>query len=308
MPRLVDFHAHFVTDGYLAVAKQAGHDRPDHMPSWPAWSPEEHIAVMDEVGIDQAMLSISSPGVHFGDDGIARELARHVNDAGIQTARRHPGRFGLFAALPLPDVDAAIAEIERLDGHDEVAGYSTLSNAQGVYLGDRRYEPLWQALNHRHAVLFVHPTAPPHSDTLALGRPEPMIEYLFDSARSFVDLVFAGVILRYPQIRFVVTHSGGVLPLVTERVERFRGAAQGYGDGKPEESTRVQLSRLWFDCAVAPLPFGLPTLASVVGTDRLVLGTDYCFARPPSVRKTMDDLHADGGWLDLFRRNAKTLL
>jgi predicted TIM-barrel fold metal-dependent hydrolase len=305
---LVDFHSHFVTDDYIASARQAGHTVPDHMPAWPVWSAEEHLALMDEAGIDKAILSVSSPGIHFGDDKLARDVARHVNDVGTGTARRHPGRFGLFASLPLPDVDGALAEIERLHDRDGVAGYSVMSNAGGVYLGDHRYEPFWQALNSRRATLFVHPTSPPNSGVVSLGRPEPMIEYLFDSARAFVDLIFAGVLLRYPDIRFVAAHSGGVLPLLTERVEHFRGSAHGYGDGNAEESTRIQLGRLWFDCAGGPLPIALPALASVVGTERLLLGTDYCFAAQPRVVQLVSDLDSDGEWLNLFRRNAKALL
>lgn len=303
----VDFHAHFVTDDYVAAARQAGHDVPDHMPRWPSWSPEEHLALMDEVGIQRSMLSISSPGIRFGDDELTRDVARLVNDAGISAARRHPDRFGLFASLPFPDIDGTLAEIERLHESAGVTGYSVMSNADGVYLGDPRYEPVWQALDRRRAILFVHPTAPPNAGLVSLGRPEPMIEYLFDSARSFIDLIFAGVLLRYPEVRFIATHSGGVLPLLTERAERFRGSSVGYGDGRPEESVRVQLSRLWFDCAVLPLPSGLPTLASIVGTERLVLGTDFCFARQPSVRAMMAELAADGRWFHLFRNNAKSL-
>jgi len=308
--QLVDFHAHFVTDDYIATARHAGHDVPDHMPAWPAWTANEHVALMDEAGIRQSMLSVSSPGIHFGDDQVSRGLARHVNDVGLETANQHPGRFGLFASLPFPDVDGSLAEIERLEAADGVTGYSVMSNASGVYLGDIRYEPVWKALNERRAVFFVHPTSPPNSDMVRLGRPEPMIEYLFDSARSFVDLIFAGVLLRYPDIRFIATHSGGVLPLLTERVERFRGASVGYGDGVPEESVRIQLRRLWFDCAVLPLPVALPALASVVGNDRVVFGTDFCFARQASVRKMIQDLEADADsrWFELFRENTPSLL
>jgi len=305
---LVDFHSHFVTGNYVTVAQRAGHWVPDHMPRWPTWSAEEHLALMDELGIERSILSVSSPGVHFGDDVLARSVARHVNDVGIETSVDHPGRFGLFASLPLPDVDGSLAEIERVHDRPGVVGYSVMSNAGGVYLGDPRYEPMWQELDRRGSTFFVHPTAPPGSDALRLGRPEPMLEYVFDSARTFVDLIFAGVLLRYPRIRFIATHSGGVLPLVTERVERFRGSEVGYGDGKVEESTRIQLSRLWFDSAVLPLPIALPTLRSVVGTDHLLFGTDFCFARQPSIEKAMAALEEDGGWFDLFRSNGETLL
>lgn len=310
---LVDVHSHFVTGDYIAAARQAGHDVPDGMPGWPSWSAEEHLRLMDDAGIGQALLSISSPGVHFGDDDTARDVARHVNDFGIAVAAAHPGRFGLFASLPLPDVDGAIAEIRRVRAESGVAGFSVMSNAHGVYLGDPRYAPLWAELDRHEAVLFVHPTKPLNADAVALGRPLPMIEFPFDTARTVVDLIFAGVLLRHPRIRFVFTHSGGVLPLLMDRVELFRGRALGIGDGDPAESARIQLGKLWFDCAGTPMPTALSTLASVVGTDRLLFGTDHCFTRPAQVLAGIGEIEkagacpAGGSWLDLFRRNTKAL-
>lgn len=313
MSRLTDVHSHFVTAEYVAAAKQFGHETPDRMPAWPQWSVVDHLKVMNENGIRRSVLSISSPGVHFGDDEAALELARTVNDFGIRIASEHPHRFGLFASLPLPDVDRSIAEVRRVSGVTGVTGFAVLSNAAGVYLGDWRYRPLWADLNSRGATVFVHPTKPPNSDAVALGRPLPMIEFLFDAARTVVDLMFADVFLEYPNITFIVTHSGGVLPMLMERVEIFRGSSAGFGSGKAEDSAREQLSGLWFDCAGTPMPTALNTLASIVGTDRLVFGSDYCFTPPGPVAAGIRAIDNAGvsptgqRWLDLFESNTATL-
>jgi 6-methylsalicylate decarboxylase len=311
---LVDFHAHYVTDDYIAAAKQFGHEVPDNMPAWPTWSAAEHLRLMDDTGIGRALLSISSPGIHFGEPDAARVLAREVNEFAARTVQAHPDRFGYFASLPLPDVDHALTEVARVMRDGTAAGFSLMSNSGGVYLGDARYEPLWADLDRRGATVFVHPTKPPIADAVALGRPLPLIEFVFDTARTVVDLMFAGVFLRHPGIRFVFSHSGGVLPVLMERVELFRGRSMGIGDGDPAESARIQLGGLWFDCAGTPFPTALPTLASVVGTERLLFGSDYCFTRPHMVAQMIQTIgeadmpSAEASWLDLFARNAKELL
>ncbi|MFI1308712.1 amidohydrolase family protein [Streptomyces albidoflavus] len=209
---LVDVHAHFVTDGYVAAARSAGIDHPDGMPGWPSWSVEEHLALMDRAGIDRSYLSVSSPAVHFGDDAAAaRTLAREVNTFGAGVRDAHPDRFGHFASLPLPDVEGALAEaVHALDvlGAD---GVTVETNHHGHYLGDPLFEPLWAELDRRGAVVFVHPTSPPHADAVALGRPRPMLEFLFDTARTASDLLFRGVLTRHPRVRWLLTHGGGAL-------------------------------------------------------------------------------------------------
>lgn len=255
---------------------------------------DDHIALMNENGIEQSILLVSSSEIYFGDGQLAGDVAHHVNDAGVSTARKHQGRFEIFASLPLPAGDRALAEMERVHGRDGVAGYLVTSNAGGVYLDEPRYEPPWQALNSRRATFFVHPASPPNRDAVRLGRPEPMVEYPFDSARTFVDLIFASVLLRYPDIRFLATtaaafclcsptaSSASAAPLAASVTGRMRS---------PPASSSAGFG--WI-CAVLPLPTALPTLASVVGTDRLVLGTDYCFAPSLRVTQMMRDLSSHG--------------
>ncbi len=191
MADFIDVHAHFLPDFYVAAASAAGHEVPDGMPAWPPWSVDAHLAMMDAQGIGTSMLSISSPGVHFGSDVAATQLARRVNDYGAGLAADRSDRFGHFAALPLPNVDDALAELARALDELGSDGLAVETNTDGIYLGAARYEPLWAEADRRGAAIFVHPTSPPGWEKIALGRPRPMLEFLFDSARTASDLLFA---------------------------------------------------------------------------------------------------------------------
>jgi len=306
---LVDFHAHFLTDRYLAEARAAGITNPDGMPGWPTWSADAHLALMAESGIAKAFLSISSPGVHFGDTRAARLLAGHVNDEASRIQQSDPERFGFFAALPLPDVGAAVVEAVRAIDELGAAGVSMLTHHNGLYLGDPALEPLWDALNSRATVVHVHPTSPPGWERLP-DRPRPMLEFLFETARSFIDLLLAEVPKRHSRVRFVAAHCGGALPLVIERAERF---SQAFLTGGEPLGLREQLARIWFDTAGTPLPDQLPSLVSVVGEGRILYGSDYCFTPPPAVAGQLASLNAsppasDSSWAALTTRNAARCL
>ncbi|GAB1820233.1 amidohydrolase family protein [Herbidospora sp. RD11066] len=308
---LIDVHAHFVTADYIEAAASAGHVTPDGMPRWPSWSPEDHLRLMDAHGIRTAMLSVSSPGTHFGDDAAARKLSRQVNDHAAEVALRHPGRFGHFASLPLPDVEGSLAELAyALDdlGSDGVA---LMSNAHGRYLGNQAYEPLWAELDRRGAVVFVHPTSPQNHEQVAIGRPRPMLEFIFDTTRTVSDLVFGGVLTRHPGIRWIFTHGGGTLPLLADRMELFRTAFNG---GSPDDPTVVeQVAGLWFDIAGTPFPRQVPALTRAFGTDKVLYGSDYCFTPIPAVAAQIASIDEAGQpgettWRALTTVNARRLL
>ncbi|MFC5032893.1 amidohydrolase [Streptomyces sp. So13.3] len=308
---LVDVHAHFVTDHYVSAAKAAGHQRPDGMPAWPTWDPAGHLALMDHSGIRTSLLSVSSPGTHFGDDRAARVLARQVNEFAADVVRQHPGRFGHFASLTLPDVEGSLTELTyALDvlGSDGVA---LESNAEGRYLGDEHFEPLWAELDRRAAVVFVHPTSPPCFEAVSLGRPRPMLEFIFDSTRTVSDLLLAGVLLRYPHIQWLFTHGGGTLPLLADRIELFRTV---FADGDPDAPTaQEQIRRLWFDLAGTPFPNQTPALVRAFGTQRLLYGSDYCFTPATGVAAQITSMDTaeqpqDDTWRALTTRNAARLL
>lgn len=306
---LVDVHAHFVTDRYVAAATAAGHSHPDGMPGWPSWSVGAHLDMMDANGIGVAMLSISSPGTHFGDDAAARALSREVNEFGAGVMGDHPGRFGHFASLPLPDIDGSLAEIDyALDilGSD---GVTVETNAHGRYLGDPAFAPVWTELDRRGAAVFVHPTSPPAPE-VALGRPSPMLEFLFDSARTVSDLLFTGVFARHRRIRWIFTHGAGALPLLADRLEMFRSVL---GSGDPSDSTvHALLRELWFDMAGTPFPHQIPAYARVFAPERLLYGSDYCWTPAPLVAAQIAAIDSapqpdSDTWRNLTTRNARLL-
>jgi predicted TIM-barrel fold metal-dependent hydrolase len=280
MSGLVDVHAHFLIPEYVEAAIAAGHGSPDGMPGWPSWEVSRHLELMDRWGIAVSLLSISSPGTHFGDDAAARELTRRVNIAGAEVRRAHPDRFGHFASLPLPDVDGALAELAYAVDELGCDGVTVETNAGGRYLGDPAFAPLWTELARRRTPVFVHPTSPPHAEAIALGRPRPMLEFLFDTGRAVSDLLLGGTLGRHPGIPWIFTHGGGVLPLLADRLELFRTAFTG-DDGGP--TIPAQLGELWFDLAGTPFPNQVPAFERAFGTERLLYGSDYCWTPPAAV-------------------------
>lgn len=274
----IDVHAHFIPEFYAQALRDAGHGQPDGMPAIPAWGAEDALKVMDSLGVQTAMLSISSPGVHFGDDAKARDLARRVNEEGHRVRNAHPDRFGHFAALPLPDVDGAIAETIHAFDMLKVDGVLLETNANGVYLGDPKLEPLYAELNRRHAVILVHPTSPACacSPRLDATFPRPALEFMFESTRSITDMIVAGVLKRYPNLRIIVPHAGAALPVLLDRIE-LMSMLYKTPDGEPTPSVRDAIKTLHFDIAGSPVPTLLSALLDVADPDKIHYGSDYPF-------------------------------
>lgn len=273
-----DVHAHFVPDFYADALVTAGHARPDGMPAIPAWNATDALATMDRLGVRTAQLSISSPGVHFGDDAAARLLARQVNEAAHALRRAHPGRFGSFAALPLPDVDAAASEAIHAMDQLGAEGVVLQSHHQGLYLGDPRLDPLYRELDRRHAIVFVHPTSPACSccPRLAATYPRPMLEFMFETTRSVTDMVLGGVLKRFPALKVIVPHAGAVIPTLLNRIELMSALVRS-ADGAPAPSMREAVRMLHFDLAGAPVPHMLGALLDVADHRKIHYGSDYPF-------------------------------
>jgi 6-methylsalicylate decarboxylase len=311
-PGYLDVHAHFVTDSYVRQARAAGPELPDGVPAWPTWSAEAHLALMDRCGIETSMLSVSSPGIHFGDDTAARALAREVNEDGAETVRAHPGRFGLFASLPLPDVDGALAELAYAYDTLGADGVVLETNTHGTYLGNPDLEPVWAELDRRGAVVFLHPTSPVCWEQSALGRPRPMVEFIFDTARTVTDLLMSGALDRYRNLTVIVPHCGGALPVLADRINGFMKMFMPAGTNAPDAV--AQLQRLYYDLAGPALPRQLPALLNLVGTDRLLYGSDHCWTPAAGVEAHIAGLDAAPApeghpdWRTLTTANARRIL
>ena len=286
----IDVHAHYLPDSYRAALLAAGHDQPDGFPQVPAWSVQEHVAAMDRLGIATSLLSISSPGIYFGDATVARDLAREMNESGRRAVVDHPGRFGLFAALPLPDVDAAIAEIAHCCDRLHVDGFALLTNVGGTYLGDPSWEPIFRELNRRKARVFLHPTSPACWEHTSLGRPRPMLEFLFDTTRAVVNLVLNGTIARHTDIELIIPHAGATLPMIVDRVGIFSRLL----DVDPSVDVLRDIARLHYDLAGFPVPRQLEALLTITTLEHLHYGSDYPFTPEFAVVMATERLEAAG--------------
>lgn len=290
MTHRIDVHAHYLPDSYRAALLAAGHEQPDGFPQLPAWSLDEHVAAMDRLGIETSLLSISSPGVYFGDASAARDLAREMNEVGRRAVVDHPGRFGLFASLPLPDVDAAIAEIAYCCDVLHVDGFALLTNVGGTYLGDPSWAPVFRELNRRRARVFLHPTSPACWQQTALGRPRPMLEFLFDTTRAVVDLILGGTVARNSDIELIVPHAGATLAMIVDRVGVFARLLEV--DAAVDVLRDV--ARLHYDLAGFPLPRQLDALLTITTLEHLHYGSDYPFTPEFAAAMAVERLDAWG--------------
>jgi 6-methylsalicylate decarboxylase len=267
----IDVHQHIVPPMWA----QALADRNMTSGGWetPAWSGSDAIAMMDRQGIATGILSVTSPGTVLGGGKEGAGLARAVNEYAAELQRMHPDRIGSFASLPLPDVDAAIAEaIYSLDVlHAD--GVVVMSNVGGKYLGDPDYEPLWAELDRRGATVFVHPAQPPM--TLLDGTPAPMADYVFDTTRTALNMVLNGVMGRYTNMKVILSHGGGFLPFAAYR---FSGLRTMLDMSASPESAIVDLKRFYFDTALAASPSALPSLLAFAEPGHLLYGSDWPFA------------------------------
>ena len=313
----IDVHAHFLPDRYRAELAAAGHSRPAGMPAIPEWSVSRHLEMMDRFDIASSLLSISAPGLHFGDDAAARSLARHVNEEGARAVQAHPSRFGLFAALPLPDIDGALAELDHAFGALNADGVILETHFHGLYLGDERLDPVFAELDRRGACVLIHPTKP-HcpccQDPAALppiGYPFPMIEFTFETARAVFKLLLTGTLARFPNVRFIVPHAGATVPVLSDRVAGFAPVI-GLADPPGVPQFFEQLRGLYYDLAGFATPRQLQPLLSIADPKHLLYGSDWPYTPAALVGPLAQALDANpllAGALhaDAMRRNALAL-
>ena len=310
----IDTHAHYVPGDYLSAGRVAFPSGPDGMPGFPEWSVDGALETMSRLGVQTSVLSVSTPGVHFGDDRAARVLARSVNETGAGLVRDHPGRFGLFASLPLPDLDGALAEVTFAFDELDADGVVLLTNARGKYLGDPAFDPLFEELNRRGAVVFIHPTSAycPTCHGSGLDYPRAMLEFLFDSTRAVTNLILSGTLERNPDLKVIVPHAGAALPVVAARIEAVAGAF--FADSASSRGDVMEhLRNLYYDLAGFPLPTQLTALMDIAQPNRVLYGSDWPFTPEPMAAKLSHDLEAteliDTTWrTGIFRDNALRLL
>ena len=278
-PHLIDVHHHIVPSAYIEALAGIGLTVVGGMP-FPAWDAETTLGVMDRNGIAFAVTSISAPGVHFGDDAFARDLARRCNEISAELVEEHPTRFGAFAVLPLPDVEGSLVELEYALDTLALDGVVLLSSqSDGRYLGDPAFDELMVELDRRQLVAFVHPTVPVTSEPIRLDVPGPILEFTFDTTRATFSLVWNGTVERFPNIRFILSHAGGTVPFLAWRMSLLDLSPQM--KERAPEGARHYLRRFYYDTALSANPHALRSLGELVPPSQVLFGSDYPFAPQP---------------------------
>jgi 6-methylsalicylate decarboxylase len=273
----IDLHAHVVTDAYRDLLVAPDGTRP-FVPPAPLEALEANMA---RYAIDAAVISIGPPGVYLGDQGRANELARAANESIAAIVRADGRRFAGLGLVPLPDADAAVAELgHALDGLG-LDGVLLFSNIAGVYLGDPRWEALYAELDRRGAYVFVHPGMPPHPAPLGDDHPIWLYEFTFDTTRAIAHLIFSGTLERYPGIRFQFAHLGGTAPFLANRLASL-------ADREPERAQRAPagvaayLSRQYYDTGLSQSLPAIAATRAVAPLEHIVFGTDWPYAALPA--------------------------
>jgi 6-methylsalicylate decarboxylase len=288
--RLIDVHSHIAPPFYVAENRDriAGSPGGQINRAWLEWSPQQALDAMDKHGVETSMLSLSTPGLWFGNAEEARATARRVNEYSAELVRSHPGRFGLFAAIPLPDTEGSLREIEYAFDVLKADGISLLTSYGDKWLGDPAYVGVFEELNRRKALVFVHPTAPNCCRALMPGISAIMAEVPQDTTRTIASLLFSGTLTRLKDIRFIFCHAGGTMPVVAARMTQYgpKNLAEVLPQGVEDE-----LKRLYYDIAVSGYRPAVAALTGLVPMSQILFGSDFPYR---ALGETADTLQQIG--------------
>jgi predicted TIM-barrel fold metal-dependent hydrolase len=271
-PYRIDVHHHILPSEYVSALVSSGITASGGR-ALPVWDVQSTLALMDRHSIATAITSIAEPGIYFGDRLFARDLARRCNEYSAQLVHAYPQRFGAFAILPLPDVDAALRELEYALDTLTLDGVVLLSSVDGRYPGDPMFDALFTELNRRKAVVFLHPTVPAINSELKLDLPPFLIEFVFDTTRAVTNLMYSGALERCPDIRFILAHAGGTVPYLAYRIAMGQIMLPGAPQG-----VMTYLKQFYYDTALSANPYALRSLTELVDATHILFGSDYPFA------------------------------
>jgi 6-methylsalicylate decarboxylase len=267
--RIIDVHHHFLPPQYLREAPASA-----NLQRAIDWTPARNLEAMDRNGVQIAMLSFPTPLWWYEGVEPGRKLARLCNDYCAGLRQQQPYRYGIFAGVPpLGDSEGCLREIDYAYGTLKADGVTVMTSYYGRYLGDEAFRPVWDELNRRAAVVFVHPTDP----TCCLKMDDGVIpaygEWPFDTARTFMSLWTSTALLKWPRIRFIFSHGGGALPMIADRIDRIgRIPAEG---GQRIHDAWPLIRKVYFDLANAANPPALAAVRAMASPQRILFGSDY---------------------------------
>ena len=304
---MIDVHHHIVPSFYLAenrdriVAAGGGRINPAYL----SWTPDQALAAMDEHGVATAVLSLSAAAFWFGDREAAARGAPSQRICRRSDANS-PSCFGLFAIIPLPDTEASLREIEYAYSVLKADGIGLVTSYDDKWLGHAGYQPVFEELNRRKSVVFVHPTTPLCCRTLLPDVSPILVEIPQDTARAVTNLLFTGTFSRFKDIRFIFTHAGGNVPMLLGRMHQYgpKNIAE-----KAPNGIEYELKRLHYDIAGTAYRPAIAALTSLVPTTQILFGSDNPFVPLAETAEGMTQLGLSADELRLIGRdNALALL
>lgn len=275
-PGIIDVHHHMIPPFYLAENRDrivaAGGGRMN--PAYLTWTPEQALAAMERNGVASAVLSLSPGGFWSGDREAAARTARRVNEYGADLMRTHPGRFGLFAIIPLPDTEASLREIEHAYSVLKADGIGLATNYDDKWLGHPDYQPVFEELDRRKSVVFVHPATSSCCRTLLPDVSPMLIEVPQETARAVTNLLFTGTFSKFKNIRFIFPHAGGNVPMLLGRMHQYgpKDIAE-----KAPNGIEYELKRLFYDVAGTAYRPAIAALTTLVPATQILFGSDNPF-------------------------------
>jgi predicted TIM-barrel fold metal-dependent hydrolase len=270
-PHRIDVHHHLFPPPFVAKLIEHQH----YLANGPArhWTPQVSIEDMDRASVATAITSITAPGLGFVGAELLHRLTRECNDYGAGMATDHPGRFGLFAGLPLPSIDDSLAEIAYALDVLRADGIGLLTSYDNKWLGNPAFAPVMHELNRRKAVVYVHPTTADCCRNLLPMIPDWVVEFPVDTTRTITSLLFSGTILRCPDIKFIFSHCGGILPMISEHLVRMAAIDPKIAALVPA-GVLTELRRFHYDVALRAHPTGLASTLQLLDVSQLLFGTD----------------------------------
>ncbi|KAF9202012.1 hypothetical protein BGZ49_007806 [Haplosporangium sp. Z 27] len=295
----IDTHIHVITKSFEDALISAGGD-PSGYPM-PTWTEQSCLQLMDDIRVQRALLSVTSPGPAIAGNGQeGRALARTLNDEVASIVARYPSRMSFFASTPdWTDVDGTLAELEYIFSIQKKAiGVVVMTSYGSRLLGDALFQPIWEKLNHYKAVVFIHPSSVTITPKYIAGSlPQPAIDYPYNTTRTAVDLLLTGRFQQCPDIDIILSHAGGSLPFLAARLtELMHHCSFSTSVSKiTNEELESGLQRFYMDTALSTSPPQLEALLAFGVADRLIFGSDYPYAPVPvsvSFAKQLDEFIA----------------
>ena len=299
----IDVHHHHTPPPYVAALTAKNIPGPVR-----DWTPEKSIADMDRAGVATALTSITTPALRFLDEAGARKVARECNEYTAKLVTDSRGRFGMFAAMPMPHVEGTLQEVAYALDTLKADGVGLLTSYGDKWLGDPAFTPVLEELNRRRAVVYTHPTTANCCGNLIPDVPESIIEWGTDTTRTIASLVFSGAAARFRDVQLIFSHGGGTLPFLTERFLRLPLINKNLATRVPN-GVEHELKRFYYDTAQAAHPYALASLTKLIPVSQIVFGTDFPYRTAAEHVKGLTDYGFSAGELQsIDRDNAVRLL